>query len=207
MDTLPIDTSSEGAFSESGLNLRHYWHVVIERRWLVITAFISVVLLSVIYLLRATPIYEASVRLQINRESENVLNIKDVFSMDGREQDYLQTQYKNLQNRALISTIIKNLGLDRDPRYSASKDLVEAVLQDISIVPQRLSRLVDIKVHHSNAQTAQNIANELANRFIDDNIAQKTNSNVAAVIFLQEQEKANARAVELAEAALLQYRR
>src|SRR5437870_12628808 len=149
MDTLPAAANAEAGIFENSINLRHYWHVVLERRWLVITAFISVVLLSVIYLLRATPIYEATVRLQINRESENVLNIKDVFSVDGREQDYLQTQYKNLQSRTLINNIIKKLSLDKDPRYVGKKDLVLAVSGDISIVPLRLSRLVYINVDHS----------------------------------------------------------
>jgi uncharacterized protein involved in exopolysaccharide biosynthesis len=41
------------------LNLRHYWHILLERRWLVITTFISVVILSVLYLYRAVPIYQA----------------------------------------------------------------------------------------------------------------------------------------------------
>ena len=31
--------------AEDNLNLRHYWHVILERRWLVLTAFISVFVL------------------------------------------------------------------------------------------------------------------------------------------------------------------
>src|SRR5437870_12787174 len=141
--------AADKALHAEKLHLRHYWHVILERRWLVIAAFCSVFALCLIYLFKATRIYQATTRIQIDRESDNVLNIKDVFSVDGREQDYLQTQYKNLQSRTLISNIIKKLSLDKDPRYVGKKDLVLAVSGDISIVPLRLSRLVYINVDHS----------------------------------------------------------
>ena len=63
------------------LNLRHYWHVVLERRWLVITAFFSILLLTALYLFRATPIYAAVVRIQIDRVSPNPLNVRDSLSL------------------------------------------------------------------------------------------------------------------------------
>ena len=118
METVP--TSTDAGFLDESVNLRHYWHVILERRWLVITAFVSILVLCAIYLAKATPIYQAIVRMQIDRESANVLNIKDVFSVDAREQDYLQTQYKNLQSRTLIASVMKKLNLDQDARYAKS---------------------------------------------------------------------------------------
>src|SRR5216117_2293234 len=109
---------AEAPLHEEKINLRHYWHVVLERRWLVIAAFFSVFALCLIYLFNAQRIYQATARMQIDRESDNVLHIKDVFAVDGREQDYLQTQYKNLQSRTLLESIIATLNLDQDPRYA-----------------------------------------------------------------------------------------
>src|SRR5437773_3613185 len=86
---------------EENVNLRHYWHVILERRWLVIAAFISVFVLSLIYLAKAPRIFQAVARIQIDRESDNILNLKEALSFDGRETDYLQTQYKNLKSRTL----------------------------------------------------------------------------------------------------------
>src|SRR5262245_25417309 len=112
---------------EENINLRHYWHVILERRWLVVTAFFSVFALCLIYLFKAPRIYQATARMQIDRESENVLNLKDVFAVDGREQDYLQTQYKNLQSRTLIESVAGKLKLKDDPRYAKSRDVSRAV--------------------------------------------------------------------------------
>src|SRR5262249_36633871 len=113
-DLMEISTSETTgtALHDEKVNLRHYWHVILERRWLVIAAFCSVFALCLIYLFKATRIYQATSRIQIDRESDNVLNIKDVFSVDGREQDYLQTQYKNLQSRTLIESVVSKLKLD-----------------------------------------------------------------------------------------------
>src|SRR5688572_26625089 len=148
MQEYPQYPQQPGPALAQNLNLRHYWHVVLERRWLVITAFFTILLLTAIYLFRAMPIYSAVVRIQIDRESGNPLNMRDSLSLETREQDYLQTQYKNLQSRSLVQSVINALKLDKDARYEKSMDKVTAVLRDITIVPIRLSRLVDIRVEH-----------------------------------------------------------
>src|SRR5438552_14646645 len=165
METCPRETA-EAVFQEEKINVRHYWHVVLERRWLVVSAFCSVLALCLIYLFNAQRIFQATARMQIDRESDNVLNIKDVFAVDGREQDYLQTQYKNLQSRTLIESVVSKLKLDKDPRYAKSVDLSKAVSEDIAIAPIRLSRLMDVKVRHPNPQQAAAIANALVETFI-----------------------------------------
>src|SRR5881394_457776 len=173
------------AHHEEKINLRHYWHVILERRWLVIAAFCSVFALCLIYLFKATRIYQATTRIQIDRESDNVLNIKDVFSVDGREQDYLQTQYKNLQSRTLIESVVSKLKLDKDPRYAKSGDLPKAVSEDITIAPIRLSRLMDVKVQHPNPQQAAAIANALVEIFIQQNLDQKMSKSIEALHWLR----------------------
>src|SRR5436190_5436864 len=136
------------AHHEEKINLRHYWHVILERRWLVVAAYCSVFALCLIYLFNAPRIFQATARMQIDRESDNVMNFKDVFAVDGREQDYLQTQYKNLQSRSLIESVAAKLKLDKDPRYAGRADIIRAIGQDVTIAPIRLSRLLDVKVDH-----------------------------------------------------------
>src|ERR1044071_7480451 len=177
--------AAEAVFHEEKVNLRHYWHVVLERRWLVVTAFFSVFALCLIYLFKTQRIYQATARLQIDRETDNVLNIKDVFAVDGREQDYLQTQYKNLQSRSLIGAVVAKLKLDKDPRYASSPDVVRAVAGDITVAPLRLSRLVDVQVEHPNRQQAADIANTLTETFIQQNMDQKMTRSLGALRWLK----------------------
>src|SRR3989454_8990821 len=198
--------TADMALHEEKINVRHYWHVILERRWLVIAAFCSVFALCLIYLFKATRIYQASTRIQIDRESDNVLNIKDVFSVDGREQDYLQTQYKNLQSRTLIESVVIKLKLDKDPRYAKSLDLPRAVSEDITIAPIRLSRLMDVKVQHPNPQQAAAIANALVETFIQQNLDQKMSKSIEALRWLQKEANTLANDVEEKDLALQRYR-
>jgi capsular exopolysaccharide synthesis family protein len=192
---------------ENTINLRQYWHIILERRWLVITSFLVVLLLTAIYLIRAPRIYQAAVRIQIDRESGNPLNVKDGLSIDTREQDYLQTQYKNLQSRSLVQAVIDKLHLENDPRYARSQDRVAAVQADISVSPIRLSRLVDVRVEHTDRVKAKQIANELAKAFIESNLQQKVNSSFDAVVWLKSQVDDAKNKVSKSEADLHEYRR
>src|SRR5437899_795940 len=198
--------TADAVLHEERINLRHYWHVILERRWLVVTAFFSVFALCLIYLFNARRIYQAAARMQIDRESDNVLNIKDVFAVDGREQDYLQTQYKNLQSRSLIESVVGKLNLGRDPRYARSVDPLKAVAQDITIAPIRLSRLVDVKVEHPDPRQAAAIANALVDTFIQQNLDQKMSKSLEALRWLKVEADTLERDVEEKDLALQKYR-
>lgn len=193
---------------DENLNLRHYWHIILERRWLVIAAFVSVFVLCVIYLVKTPRIYQAVTRLQIDRESDNVLNLREGFSFESREQDYLQTQYKNLLSRSLISSVVARLNLDKDTRYSSAPggDYARAVLQDISIAPMRLTRLVEIKVEHTSPQQAASIASNLVHIFVDNNLDKKNMASSQAGKWLAEEARAQRLKVEETDRSLQQYR-
>ncbi|MDA7680183.1 polysaccharide biosynthesis tyrosine autokinase [bacterium] len=171
---------------DEGLNFRHYWHVVLERRWLVITAFISVFALTLIYLFKATPIYLAETRLEIERLSGGLLDLGgQTVSLDSRDQDYLQTQYKKLLSRSLIQKVVTKLDLSKDDQYSRALDPLRAVINDIQIVPIRLSRLVDVKVQNPNPKRAAEIANTLVEVFLENNLNQKKERSWASFLWLQ----------------------
>src|SRR6185369_6742806 len=121
-----FSSDSPESSSRESVNLRHYWHTILERRWLVITAFFTILILTAIYLFRAVPIYQPSARIQIDPENNNPLNLRAPLSVATRELDYLQTQYKNLLSRTLLQSVINKEKLDRDPRYSKRLDKVEA---------------------------------------------------------------------------------
>jgi len=205
METPGASSTQTEGLSES-LNLGHYLHVVFERRWLVVTAFISVLILCLIYLARAVPIYQASARLQINKESEGVLNVRDMISGSTQDHDYLQTQYKNLQSRTLLEVVARRAKVDQDPRYATAFDKVAALSRDVSIAPLRLSRLVDILVLHPDPKRAAEIANTIAETFIQRNFDQKMGRLTNALTYLRDEANRLELDVERSERDLKDYR-
>jgi len=191
----------------ANINLRHYWHVILERRWLVIAAFVSVFVLCLVYLYKAPKVFEASTRLQIDREIEAALNLREVvMSVGAADTDYLQTQYKNLMSRSLLEAVIKKEKLNEDPRYAKELDVSMAVAEDISVAPIRMSRLVDVRVEHTSPQKATAIANTLANEFIEQNSVLKQKRTLDMLFFLRNQANGLEADVKRAEEELYAYR-
>lgn len=198
--------NTEFSASES-LNLRHYWHVMLERRWLVITAFISVFILSIIYLVKAIPIYQATATLQINKESNSVMDIGAPIVFNSNDQEYLQTQYKNLLSRSLIESVVEDLDLQKDERYSQAQDIVRAVQGAITISPVRLSRLVQVSVEHPSPRVAAEIANKLLQNFLALNQDQKRDRALDSYNFLTSQVQGLANDVRQARRAVFDFRK
>jgi capsular exopolysaccharide synthesis family protein len=202
MENDEISSSQPASQPDEALNLRHYWHVVLERRWLVVAVFITVFVLTLIYLFRATRIYQATATIEILRDNDNFLRVDGVMWGGNQDQDYLQTQYKNLQSRSLIASVVSKLKLDKDDRYAKSQDVVRAVAGDLQVTPIRLTRLVDVKAEHPNREMAQKIANTLAKTFVDQNLDQKKAASMDILTRLNQEVEVTKGKLKTAEEAL-----
>ena len=201
------DNYAAGTATGSSINLRHYWYVLLERRWLVVCSYLAVLTLAGIYLYTAPRVYRATTRLQIDPESDSSLNLKDVVVRMGPiDPDYLQTQYRNLMSWSLLATVVQKERLNDDPRYSKNMDVSKALANDITIAPLRLTRLVDVSVDHTSPKKAMEIANTLANEFIDVTAAQKQERTASMLFFLKNQANGLEGEVSKAEEDLQNYR-
>ena len=190
---------------EDAINLRHYWHIVLERRWLMITAFISVFVLSVVYLFKATPIYRATTTIIINPEANNILRV-DGLGASQQDQYYLQTQYKNLLSPTLIGRVVEELRLDEtDPHYKGRVELIRAVAADIQVAPVRLSRLVEVSVEHPDPQQAARIANAHATNYIELETLRKKQASAGLLKSLQDISAEQSNRLDSASVALQRF--
>jgi capsular exopolysaccharide synthesis family protein len=186
--------------------IREYWHVVLERRWLIIATFAIFTVLGALYAFRATPIFEAVARLQIDPETGGVLSLRDAVSWGNKDQDYLQTQYRNLQARSLLESVIQKLKLDEDDRYKAAPDRVAALAADLDITPIRLTRLVEVRLRHSNPKTAELTVNTLVENFLQQNQDRKTGKAMAGYRMLKQEAQSQEADLTQAIERLTKYR-
>ena len=103
--------------TEEQINLRDYLYVIQKRRWTVITVFAVIVITVAILAFTATPIYEATARLIIDKENPNVVSIQEVMSVDASGSDYYQTQYKIIESRTVAREVIRHLNLDKSEEF------------------------------------------------------------------------------------------
>ena len=190
-----------------GINLRQLWHIVLERRWVVTSVFASVFLISLIYLFKASPIFKATTRLEIERPTGGLLDLSgQTLTIEAHDGDYLQTQYRNLLSRTLVRKVMTRLDLDKDPRYSNEVDPLRGVIEDIDVSPIRLSRLIDVDVHHPDPNRAAEIANTLVEMFLADNLDQKKAKSWDSFLFLQNEVETLEREVQRASLDVHRFR-
>ncbi|MDG4555016.1 MAG: polysaccharide biosynthesis tyrosine autokinase [Candidatus Competibacter sp.] len=104
----------EEGSEEDTIDLRELWQVILKRRWtiLVFTLIVVTAVVTATYLM--TPIYRASLTLQIDREDIKIMQVGEVSPAEGggwSSQDYYQTQYELLKSRSLALRVINQLGL------------------------------------------------------------------------------------------------
>ena len=102
---------------EKEIHLRDYWKVVWKRRWIIVALFLIVLVATAVGTFTMKPIYRGTTSVQINKESPQVMDFKDMFSVNMWDQDYYQTQYKLLESRSLAKRVIQTLKLSEHPDF------------------------------------------------------------------------------------------
>jgi len=119
--------------TEEQIHLRDYLRVIQKHRWTVITVFAIIVITVVIHAFTATPIYEATTRLIIDKENPNVVSIQEVMAIDASGTDYYQTQYKIIESRTVAREVIRRLHLDKSEEFfpTPKDDLISNLKRSI----------------------------------------------------------------------------
>jgi len=94
-------------FQEKQIDLREYLRVVIKRRWVIATIFTVLVLTVAVKTFTATPIYQASARIIIEKENPKLMSFQEVMAVDSTGTDYYQTQYKIIESRIVARATIR----------------------------------------------------------------------------------------------------
>lgn len=183
--------------------VRQYLRIALRWKWVIAGAVGVCVLLGLIASLLMTPQYTAVSTIEISRESDQVTEFKGVESEAGvGDQEFYQTQYGLLRARTLAERVAARLNLFNDPaffdmygspednpafdlrdgRYPDSgraerqRKAGEILLDNLSVEPTRLSRLVDIKFTSPDADFSARVANSWAENYIQTNLERKVQS-------------------------------
>jgi polysaccharide biosynthesis transport protein len=104
-------------YREKTIDLRDYLRVFLKRRWVIVTVFAVVVLFGAIKTFTATPVYQATAQIVIEKENPNLVSIEEVMAVDSTGTDYYQTQYKIIQSRTVAREVVRRLDLKNSPEF------------------------------------------------------------------------------------------
>lgn len=103
-------------------HLLDYVRVLVKRRWYAVGSLAAVMVVAMVHLQLAVPIYEATVQILIEHENKEMFSLADGVTQDRETTDYYNTQYSILQSRSLAMRAINALGAWKNPDL-ANKDL------------------------------------------------------------------------------------
>jgi len=138
-----------GPSSRDRSTVRFYWEAIIKyRRYVVLSTFLVLGLVA-LETFTATPLYRASVRVEVDAEPAKVLPYQEVYqvTMDPRfmESD-LRTQYSILQSRTMARGVIKRLNITNEQLLKLREKpgvISEILRQVMRAVRDVIDRLTD----------------------------------------------------------------
>src|SRR5262245_24101540 len=112
----PIDEppAQPGEFT---LLLVELWRVVTRRKWLIASIAVACMALGALATLMTTPLYTATVRLQIDRNVAKIVESGSVVPVEGSDVEFLRTQHELLRSRAMAERVASALNLGEDAEF------------------------------------------------------------------------------------------
>lgn len=217
--------------SQFGQDVRQSLGVLHKRRAIVITCLAVSLLVAVLYNYTTRPLYQATTQVLIDRATPRVLPTKDM--VDPGVQDF-QTEYELIRGRRVSERIVEKLDLQKTAELSTGplmgpwervqrrflgkppavaidtdgiplSPAAAALRSRITIEPLPGGRLVNLRVSAYDPTLSAQIANALAETYIEQSVEFRFNSSSQATGWLSERLAEQRKKVEEAERALLSY--
>jgi capsular exopolysaccharide synthesis family protein len=191
---------------------------VLRKRWrIVVTVLVVCVAVAVVYTMRQPKVYEAKCSLVIESSAPQVFeNMKDVIQMTSMSREFYITQYRIIRSREIAQRVLDRLGLQTSPRSGGSTDesrqaeresLVQALLEEVKVVPVRDSFIANIQVRDLDPEKAARIANAFADAYVERNLDFKLDGARSAATWLGEQTVGLRKQLENSEMELYKFRK
>ncbi|HOQ39448.1 MAG TPA: polysaccharide biosynthesis tyrosine autokinase [Fervidobacterium sp.] len=149
------------------LTLEDIFRIFRKRFWWFFLILVATVLITLIYLFLATPIYEANVTLKISSQSKGSLT--DIFtSQYSSSNPDISTEIELITSRTNIEKVVQNLNLVNYFQQKNSDEeldfysVVGSVSKMITVSPVKDTKIVKISVQNSDPELARDVANELS---------------------------------------------
>lgn len=221
LPTRPERAPDSSPLSLSSVNAAFPFQAL-RKRWKLVALIVMLVCGGVfLWTYRAPKIYSATCTIIIDPSAPRVFNnnVSEVVEMGSgsywADIQFYQTQYKIIGSKEIAQRVAERLGLGADPNYPVPnagtpgqvRDVSGSVMGQTTIKPVKDSRLALITVEDRQPERAAQIANAIANTYIENNLEHKLEGTNAASTFLGDQVVAVGEKLRQAEMAVYEYRK
>src|SRR6516164_8683630 len=200
--------------------LRAYWHILVKRRWTVLTVAIVLTTLAGIVSFRMQPVYEATARLAVEAETSEIQSFEDLYHITTTDA-FLQTQVNILQSDNLAWQTIEKTGLGENAEFGSVAQPGEAG-HDPNVEQNRLlrafrghlrvelmhnSHMIQVTFESTDPKLAARVANALVSNYTEYSFHTKYDATRQASGWMEQQLDELKAKVEKSQQALVDYER
>ncbi len=165
--------------------LRGIW----QQRWIVVGMLIVAMAAGVIYILRATPIYQSASRISIDQNGTRV--VRDIDGYVGPNPNFLVTQCQIIKSRAILGPVAERADVKQMACFAANKENFVGYLQSkIYAEPGRRDDIITVAVKTTSADEAAQLTNFVVESYQDFLTKQKKNVASETLKALRDQKNA-----------------
>jgi len=218
---------------EKIIDIREYWHIIKKRCWTIFTVLIILVSTVAIGLFFIKPTYKATTVIQVERENPKILSFEEIYGLDSYPWTFYQTQLRLIKSRSLAKKVIDRLGLLSHPELTGTKKIglikrikeifrfsdgkknkqdidpyspmINVFLSKLVVELDRDSQIISISFIDQDAKMSADVANAVAEAFIETSLEAKYITAKQAYDFLNKQIKQLMKDIELKEGETQKY--
>src|ERR1700722_3800200 len=204
-------------------HLLDYLIILRKHQWLIATFLLTVVTVVTIASFKMKPVYEAAARVEVDKESQNMVPFPDSNSYGEYEdsENYIETQSKILQSETLALMTIKSMDLARYPEFGGTSvvstvhegaiprrpAILGAFLGRLGVKRVPNSRLIQVQFEAEDPQLAAAVVNAHLQNFVEQNFRSKFDATTQATTWLSSELEELRIKVEKSEDARIAYER
>ena len=169
--------------------MRDYWQIFLRRKWLIILPVIAIVSIAVPGSFFLTPVYQASTTL-ISQEMARGSVLQGVANIPVPRGEEMNTVRYKIESRQYMKEVADKVGIEgylqSIGRPSAIDDVVR-YLRKIITLRGRSSKIIEIVVMHQNPTMAKNIADTIANTYVEKTLKWRQDTTIASTSFINQE--------------------
>ncbi len=209
----PIPAQPEPEPEELPVPFSHYLWILRRHRWKILAFVLTCVLATFVVAKRLTPIYEATATIDVDRQTPTGIIGQDSVRMASNDADqYLATQMDLIKSDSVLRPVVQKFRLreiekdqfDSGPQ-TADREDAPVALKRLEVTRPPNTYLLRIAYRSTNPRLAADVANGIANSYLDHSYNIKFQSTSGVSRFMEKQMEDLKAKMERSSTALAQF--
>ncbi len=115
---------------QEDVHLRDYIGVIVKRKWIVLSFFASVLVITAIFTAMMIPIFKSTVVIKIDKQMPDVIPYRSLTP--DLDSEHVETQREILKSRNLAERVIQRLALDKKPGFMPVESRLSAAISALT---------------------------------------------------------------------------